>query len=35
MTEQALDLRRSVRIVRRRWIAVVIVAMLGLLAGAG
>ena len=33
MTEQALDLRRSVRIVRRRWIAVVIVAMLGLLAG--
>ncbi|MGO8882169.1 MAG: Wzz/FepE/Etk N-terminal domain-containing protein [Streptosporangiaceae bacterium] len=35
MTEQALDLRRSVRIVRRRWIAVVIVAVLGFLAGAG
>ncbi len=35
MSEQALDLRRSAQIVRRHWIAVVVVAVLGLLAGAG
>jgi capsular polysaccharide biosynthesis protein len=33
MTEQPLDLRRTVQIVRRNWIAVAVAAMVGLVAG--
>ncbi|MGH3401116.1 MAG: YveK family protein [Streptosporangiaceae bacterium] len=35
MSEQALDLKRSLRIVRRHWIIVGVFALLGVLAGAG
>ena len=35
MTEQPLDLRRSLRIVRRHWITVCLIAVLGGLCGAG
>src|SRR5262249_39773806 len=34
MSEQALDLKRSVRIVRRHWVIVLIAALLGLTGGA-
>jgi len=34
MSEQALDLKRTMQIVRRHWIAVTVIAALGLLAGA-
>jgi capsular polysaccharide biosynthesis protein len=35
MSQQPLDLRRSLQIVRRHWVLVGIIAVLGLLAGAG
>jgi capsular polysaccharide biosynthesis protein len=35
VSEQALDLRRSLTIVRRHWIIVVVLAIIGMLAGAG
>jgi capsular polysaccharide biosynthesis protein len=35
MSDQPLDLRRSMHVIRRHWIAVTVVALLGLVAGAG
>jgi uncharacterized protein involved in exopolysaccharide biosynthesis len=35
MSDQPLDLRRSMQVIRRRWISVSLVALIGLGAGAG
>ena len=35
MSKQALDLQRSAKIVRRRWVLVVVVAVLGVIGGGG